>query len=64
MVPNHAQAQRLLDSVPVKYLVVDTLKYPGISQRYAAPLVAQHPEWWQRVYVSPGGQAAVYERIR
>ena len=64
MVPNHAQAQRLLDSVPVKYLVVDTLEYPGISQRYAAPLVAQHPEWWQRVYVSPGGQAAVYERIR
>jgi hypothetical protein len=56
------EAQRLLDSVPVKYIVVDDLPYPGISQRYAAPLVAKHPDLWRRVYVTPTGKARVYER--
>jgi len=54
-------ARRLLDSVPVKYVVLDQF---GISERYAAPAVRGHPSEWQLVYTAPGGRAEVYERLR
>jgi hypothetical protein len=54
--------RRLLDSVPVKYVLLDDLEYPGISQRYAAPAVEGHTEIWKWVYSAPGGRARVYER--
>lgn len=64
MVVDGEGAQGLLDSVPVRYVVVDDLDYPGISQWYAAPAVEKHPDLWRRVYVVPGGQARVYERMQ
>jgi hypothetical protein len=63
MVVDSEWVLRLLDSVPVKYVVLDDLDYPGISQRYTAPVVEQHPNLWKCVYVAPGGQAQVYERV-
>jgi hypothetical protein len=57
------EARRLLRSVPVRYVVLDELPYPGISERYAALAVAGHPGQWERVYVTPGGGAQVYERL-
>lgn len=63
MEPDGDRAQDFLDSVPVKYLILDEVKYPGISQRYAAPAVENHPHLWKLVYVAPGGGARVYERI-
>ena len=56
------EAQRLLDSVPVKYIVLDVLGIPGISERYAAPAVESHPHLWKLIYVAPGGGARIYER--
>jgi hypothetical protein len=56
------KALGLLDSVPVKYAVLDELEYPGISPRYAAPAVESAPDRWVRVYVAPEGGARVYER--
>jgi hypothetical protein len=57
-----AKARRLLDGVPVKYVLLDLLAYPGLSERYAAPAVEEHPNLWKPVYVAPGGRARVYER--
>ncbi|MCI0354868.1 MAG: hypothetical protein L0099_07510, partial [Acidobacteria bacterium] len=59
---NAEEAQRLLDSVPVRYLVLDELRYPRISQRYAEAVVEKRPDLWKQVYVAPRGQARVYER--
>lgn len=42
-------AQRLLDSVPVKFLIVDTSVY----KKYTAPVVATHPELWRKVFSEP-----------
>jgi hypothetical protein len=50
--------------VPVSFLVLDELGLPGISERYAAPVVARHPESWRLVYTAPDNKARVYERVR
>ena len=57
-------ASRLLDQVPVSYLVIDRFGRPGVSERYAAPLVAQRPQSWRLVFSAPDGQTRVYERSR
>jgi hypothetical protein len=62
MVQNREEAQHLLDSVPVKYVVLDNTGYPGISERYAAQVIARSPFVWKRVYSAEGGMAHVYER--
>jgi hypothetical protein len=56
-------AGRLLDEVPVSYLVLDELRTPPISTGYAAPVIAQQPENWRLVYAAPGGGTKVYERV-
>jgi len=53
-----------LDEVPVRFVVLDELQYPRISQRYAAPAVEGHPEAWRRVYQTRDGRARLYERLR
>jgi hypothetical protein len=60
------EAQRLLDSVPVRYVIVDELQYLAVVRRYTAPVIKSHPELWQRVYtVSSGPQdhTHVYRRV-
>jgi hypothetical protein len=57
-------AGRLLDQVPVSYLVLDELRTPPISIGYAAPVIARRPESWRLVYTGPGGGTKVYERVR
>jgi hypothetical protein len=61
---NPDRAIELLDQVPASYLVVDDLKRPPISDRYAARLVRHRPGDWKLVYTSPGELTQVYERIR
>jgi hypothetical protein len=56
-------AQRLLDAVPVRYIVLDELDYPGFGPRYAAPTVASRPDDWRLVYVAGDGEAKVFERV-
>ena len=57
-------ARRLLDEVPVRFVVLDELQYPRISQRYAAPAVEGHPEAWREIYQSRDGRARLYEHVR
>jgi hypothetical protein len=62
--PDPETAARYLDAVPVSFLVLDELGLPGISERYAAPVVARHPASWRLVYTAPDSKARVYERVR
>jgi hypothetical protein len=62
--PDTTMANRLLRQVPVSYVVTDRFKQPGISERYAAPAIAQRPEDWQLVFTAPDGETRVYERSR
>ncbi|MFL5516917.1 MAG: hypothetical protein ACJ8DJ_12215, partial [Gemmatimonadales bacterium] len=61
--PDPETAARYLDAVPVSYLVLDQLGLPGISERYAAPVVVRHPAAWRLVYTTPGTGVRVYERV-
>jgi hypothetical protein len=54
-----ARAQAMLDTVPVRYLVVG--KDVVGSERYTKPLVRQFEHRWKRVYSTPTGWA-VYVR--
>jgi hypothetical protein len=62
--PDPEQACRLLDAVPVAYLILDELGRPPISDRYASPVVTHRPEDWRLAYTAPDGGAKVYERVR
>lgn len=56
-------AARYLDAVPARYLVLDELGHPGISERYGAPVVARFPDAWRLVYTTPGTATRVYQRV-
>ncbi len=62
--PDPDRAADYLDAVPATFLVLDELGLPGISERYAAPVVARRPAAWRLVYQTPGTGARVYERAR
>jgi hypothetical protein len=55
---------RLLDEVPVSYLVLDTFGRPGTTERYAAPVIAQTSQSWRLVFTAPDGMTRVYEHAR
>ena len=57
-----AKAQELLDAVPVDYLIIDTLTFLGITQRYARPVVQKYPALWEPVYTGPDGRTTIYRR--
>ncbi|HEY8559737.1 MAG TPA: hypothetical protein VIL74_04990 [Pyrinomonadaceae bacterium] len=54
------RAQELLDSVPVRYLIIgqDVVK----SERYMLPVVQRFPDRWKQVYSTPSKVFVVYER--
>ena len=56
------EAQRLLDSAHVEYLVVDGLKFVDMSRRYGAPAAERHPLLWEVAYRDPGNQLTIYRR--
>ena len=54
-------AQRLLDSVPARYLVVDDLAFSDMSRHYGAPVARARRDLWTPVYAGSGG-LRVYKR--
>jgi hypothetical protein len=57
---DRAEADRLLASVPVEYLVVDKL---GVARRYVEPMVAAFPDRWALVHGTVDGDSPVYRRV-
>ena len=55
------EGQRLIDSVPVKYLVAST--DPDGYRRYTAPLLAANPQAWRQVWRGPNGVVVIHERV-
>lgn len=54
------RARRLLEAVPVSYVVVDTLEFLDVSRRYALPAVESDPAEWRLLHSVAG--ARVYGR--
>lgn len=59
-----AEAARLLDGVPITYLVIDDLVFMDATRRYAAPVVERYPERWTLVYGTPTRAPRIYRRVR
>jgi len=55
------EAQRLLDGVPVSYLVIgrDVIA----TERYTLPVVQRFPDRWQLVFSTAGDEWSVYRRV-
>jgi len=54
------KGQRLIDSVPVKYLIESTyLAY----WRFTTPLLAANPQAWRPVWRGPNGTVVIHERV-
>ena len=56
-------ARRLLEAVPVKYLVVDSLEFVDVSRRYAAPIARAYHREWTLIYSSADSTSRIYRRV-
>ena len=57
-----SRAQALLDSVPIRYLIVDG-RTDSFTRRFGLPAVRAAPERWQLAYGSAGGDLQIYRRV-
>jgi hypothetical protein len=55
-------AQRLLDSVPATFLIVDDLEFLDVSKRYVQPVITAYGDRWKKVYTVPNTATAIYQR--
>ncbi|MBC7781135.1 MAG: hypothetical protein H7125_13635 [Proteobacteria bacterium] len=55
------ESQRLIDSVPVSYLITST--DPDGYMRFTAPLLAANPQAWRPVWSGPNGVVTIHERV-
>ncbi len=62
--PDSREAQRLIDSVPASYLIVDNLEFVDISRRYTAPVVQAFPDRWKLIYSPSGNGSWIYRRMK
>ena len=60
--PDVREAQRLVDSVPVSYLIVDSLRFVDVSRRYGAPIVSAFPGYWELIESASNKSSRVYRR--
>jgi hypothetical protein len=55
-------ARQLLEAVPVRYLVIDSLEFVDVTRRYAAPVAREYAREWQLVYSSVDSTSRIYRR--
>ncbi|MFL5511082.1 MAG: hypothetical protein ACJ8CN_01420, partial [Gemmatimonadales bacterium] len=55
-------ARQLLEAVPVRYLVIDSLEFVDVTRRYAAPVAREYAREWQLVYSSLDSTSRIYRR--
>lgn len=61
--PGVNEAQQLIDSVPVTYLIIDNLEFTDITRRYATPMVRTFPERWTLIHDTGYNGSRVYRRV-
>ena len=61
-VADGAEADRLVNDVPVTYLIVDRLEFVDIGRRYTAPIVAHAPDQWKLIYSVNDTGPRIYRR--
>ncbi len=59
---NVAQADRLIEAVPVTYLIVDNLSFLDVGRRYTLPVVRRAPDRWSLVYFANDSGPRIYRR--
>jgi hypothetical protein len=57
-----AKAERLLEQIPVSYLVVDKLEFLDVGRRYAAPVIERAPDRWPMLYAANDSGPRIYRR--
>ena len=57
-----AKAQELLDSVPVRYVVVDKTGI-DFTRDYTLPLLRNSPQHWSLIYSRGDNELQIYQRI-
>jgi hypothetical protein len=55
-------AQRLLDDVPVTFLIVDDLDFN--LRRYLGPVITAYGDRWKKVFTAPSTATTIYQRTR
>jgi hypothetical protein len=55
-------AERLVQAVPVSYLVVDNLSFLDVGRRYTLPVVQRAPDRWSLVYFTNDSGSRIYRR--
>jgi hypothetical protein len=60
------RAERLLEDVPVGYVVVDDprLEYLDVTRRYAAPVVERAGNRWLLIYATNDSGPKIYRRAK
>jgi len=56
--PNSSEAERLIDSVPVRFLFVDE----NVYRRYTSRLVESNPDLWKCIWRGAEDRVRIYER--
>jgi hypothetical protein len=64
MESNVDAAQRLLDDVPVTFLIVDDLDFSHSSRRYLGPVITAYGDRWKKVFTAPSAATTIYQRTR
>ena len=60
-------AQRLLEAVPVDYLVIDNIlaaENAEVARRFSIPVVRAFPEKWKLIHSAGDSGSSVYRRER
>jgi hypothetical protein len=58
-----ARAERLLEQVPVTYLVVDQLSFLDVGRRYTIPVVESARDRWRLIYAVNDSGPRIYRRV-
>jgi hypothetical protein len=64
MESNVDAAQKLLDDVPVTFLIVDDLEFLDSSRRYLGPVITAYGDGWKKVFTAPSTATTIYQRTR
>jgi len=62
--PDREEANRLMEAVPAKYVIIDGLYFQDVCRRYARPAIQRYRERWDLVFTNRSlyGRVEIYRR--